>query len=455
MISFGPRLPANAAESARSDYPLAEQMPNAPPPYNPAMSWFEDRPVLLHAGAARDAAGTDLRPATLLLRRERVEEVYEAPPSPATVDRGARVVELPEHLILPPLVNAHAHLDLTRIGPQPYVAAEGFVGFVRRVMAQRPREASDIIAWVEQGLELSRGAGVAAVGDIAGSRWALQALSPLPGADPAAELGVGYLECFGFENAACPEVASNAGLEPHAPYSAGIDLYRAAVRTGRRLCTHLAETRQEIEFVRHRRGPFVELLRELGKWSDSVSRSLGQDHPVDLLREVLIQGGPRWLLAHCNYLEDPHVQLLADAGVSLVYCPLASEYFGHTGHRYRDLLAAGVNVCLGTDSILCQPPASVTSPPAASQLLGLLPAMRRLHRRDGVAPQTLLAMATLHGARALQLEERRFTLPHARAGELLAVRFDPRDRTDALTQALAADAPAQLLRTLLRRSTGT
>ena len=76
----------------------------------------------------------------------------------------------------------------------------------------------------------------------------------------------------------------------------------------------------------------------------------------------------------------------------MAYCPIASAYFGHRGHRYRDMLDAGVNVCFGTDSILCQPPDE-------AEPLGILPQIRFLRRRDGVDSEVLLHMATLAGNR--------------------------------------------------------
>jgi cytosine/adenosine deaminase-related metal-dependent hydrolase len=223
------------------------------------------------------------------------------------------------------------------------------------------------------------------------------------------------------------------GLQPHAPYSAGIELYDAAERAQPRgpLSTHLAETPEEARFVRSADGPFAELLRRLGKWDDSI-RPTGLS-PVQLAAPHL---GPRWIAAHCNYVNDADIALLAERGISVAYCPLASEYFGHAGHRYRDLLAAGVNVCLGTDSILGQPAGS-------AQPLGILPALRRLFARDGTHPGVLLEMATTRGLRALQIDDTLGTLRPGAPARLIAVEIDPADPADALAQALGSQAPAQ------------
>src|SRR5690606_31948643 len=118
------------------------------------------------------------------------------------------------------------------------------------------------------------------------------------------------------------------GLQPHAPYSAGPRLYREAVHQSQthayRLATHLAETREEIEFVRDLAGPIIELLQFVGRWDGSIVRS-DAAHPVDLLEPQLREG--RWLLAHCNYVTDDHIDLLAKCGAAVAYCPVASTYF--------------------------------------------------------------------------------------------------------------------------------
>ena len=165
---------------------------------------------------------------------------------------------------------------------------------------------------------------------------------------------------------------------------------------------------------------FRALLQSLGKWSPEFAAHYGRGlSPVQWM-EPYLRRAP-WLLAHCNYVSDDDITLLAETGASVAYCPIASEYFGHDNHRYRDMLDAGVNVCQGTDSIVCQP---ANKP----QPLGILPQMRRLYQRDQTDPALLLRMATAHGQRAL-----------ARQGGtdvLMAVPFDAAEPTDPLTQTL-------------------
>ena len=400
---------------------------------------------LVIAGAARDAAGRVLRPAGIAVRGGRI--VAAGPPTHVARESARRRLELPRHLLLPPMVNAHLHLDLTTIGPLPYDG--DFAGWLERVRARRPVTPDAIEEAVWAGAESAYRAGVGWVGDIAGSVSAVRALWRTRLA------GVSYLERFGLtagEEAAerdLEEVLSTlpkgpfVGVEPHAPYSAGLGVYRAAARLaarrGHRLASHLAESPEEVRFVRDASGPLVDLLDRLGKRPSGL-RPTGQ-HPVDWLAPVIRSSRP-WLFAHAHETEPAHWRLLADTRAAVAYCPTADAYFGRGGHPYRAMRDAGVNVVLGTDGIVSQSPRT-------RQPLGLLAAMRHLFCRDGTPPEELLAMATTDGLRALQLDPGRATLGPGGAGDLVAVPFDPDDEREPLAQVLADDAPADRLSALL------
>ncbi|HEX7010523.1 MAG TPA: amidohydrolase family protein [Phycisphaeraceae bacterium] len=421
------------------------------------MSMKPDAPIRIYRVAAvRDAQGVRARPGAVAVRSGRVLAAGPEDDLPLRLRQQAQVIDLPTKLILPALVNAHTHLDLTDLGPTPY--GGDWAGWLSDVIRRRRREPQAIAQAVQRGLRLSREAGVGYVGDIAGSAEAIQARQQAP---PDVSLpGVIYLECVGITASTAAASAQHLGqtldalpfeipmppcqrgvvlgIEPHAPYSASRALYESATRLSHqrlyRLTTHLAETPEEIAFVRDAAGPLADLLRRLGKWDEAIRPA--HQHPIDWLEPVLRRG--RWLVAHCNYVDDEHLGLLSRTGTSVAYCPIASEYFGHRGHRYRDMLRAGVNVCLGTDSILCQP-ASEPQP------MGIWPQMRFLYRRDGTDPDVLLKMATINGMRALELAEADATLAPGSPARFTLLTIDPDDGTDPLVQALQNNAPATML----------
>lgn len=415
--------------------------------------------LLIIAAAVRDAAGVNSRPGAVavvdgrILAAGALEHVRRR-----LTTAPARTLELPDKLILPALVNAHAHLDLAAVGPQPFDG--DFPAWLRRASAARPSGDADIAAAVRLGLRLSREQGVGVVGDIAFSIAAVTARleDPMP--------GVSYVECFGpvgyvdrfrdrldqmldriqAAHAQHPEAERlRIGISPHAPYTTSAAIYEHVlgrrVQHGYPLTTHLAETPEEDQFIRHARGFFVEHLKHYRQWSDATAAH--GCHPVQWMGPSLAVAP--WLVAHCNYVDDEAITLLARCGASVVYCPRASAYFGHPRpgvlgsdgqHRYRDMLAAGINVCLGTDSILCQPPDE-------AQPHGILAQMRSLFRRDRIDPATLLKMATVNGLRGLEMPPRDATLEPGAPARLATVSVDSDDPTDPLTQVLRTNAPLE------------
>lgn len=398
--------------------------------------------TVIHAGAVRDAAGVDARPGSVVVRDGKV--VYAGPKGGVPDDLlvGATVIEKPDRLLLPAMVNAHTHLELTDVGTQPYDPVGGFVGWVKMLRSLCPSRFEKKRDSAGRGTDMARQSGVQAVGDIASDIIFMETRMN------RSVMGQTYAEVFGlgsvFDADALPRFnpPDVVGLQPHAPYSAGPGLYEAAARIGVPVSTHLAETQEEARFVARGDGPWLDYLKEIGKWDDSFAQHYGQGlSPVQWMRPYLEAAAPAggWLVAHCNYVSDEDIAILVDTNSSVAYCPIASEYFGHTGHRYRDMIAAGVNVCLGTDSIVC-------ADPDDPQPLGVLGAMHRLYRRDGADPQTLLRMATVNGASALRLSPAVATLAQAAPARFALAPFDTQQLIDPLRQVLESDGRVESLR---------
>lgn len=403
------------------------------------------------ADGTADAAGRSFAPASLLVTPVALPGVdwrWEllAIGSPGEIDRhpAAGAVDrenrrrLAGKVIIPGLVNAHAHFDLTHVGPRPYDAGRGFVGWAMGTV--RPNRAKTIEAALDswdRGAALSLAGGVVAVGDI---------VADVPGASPDARVVIreraaarfggmcrAFAEVFGIGRSLERGIESlrtlaRAGcpLQPHAPYSAAPGLYReamacAAAAAEAFVCTHLAETLDERRFVEHGNGAFRELLETIGLWQGAADAGVGRGlHPIEHFSRCASDRDARVrvLAAHVNDCPDTQMGHLLRARVSVAYCPRAHEYFHHpetTGpHRYREMLAAGVNVCLGTDSI-------INLPREQADRISVLDDMRLLFRRDATDPRVLLAMGTVNGALALGLDPGAFELRPGVVAGLVAV----------------------------------
>ncbi len=413
--------------------------------------------TLYRCGAIRDAMGCAHRPGAVLVSRDDVilvagamEDVEQARAELDSVD----TVDLPDTLVMPAMVNVHAHLDLHAIGPVAHDG--GFVDWVAEHVMPYRADANEttLRTSVLAGLEASRSAGIGALGDIAASVTAIE--SRCTALRDAALPGISWVECVGLGDAAnaalqresdVAEMVCRVGIDadttgvhidrqPHAPYSADPQLYRSdAMRCG---STHLAETMDEARFVMDGSGAITEFRKSIGRWNSSI-QGWGKT-PVQHFCSIAQPAD--WVIAHCNYVSDGDIAALQGfpGAITIAYCPVASEYFGHQHHRYRDMLAAGLNVALGTDSILCQPTDE-------AQPMGILPQMRRLYRRDRTDPTLLLALATTHGVRALRAsgDPWRATLHTGDRARLIGAKFDVDDTTDPLEQVLLNHEPVRVI----------
>lgn len=368
---------------------------------------------------------------------------------------SARPIDRTGWVLAPALANAHAHLDLTHVGPRP-VPPGGFVEWIGMVRQARRADPAGIGQSVAQGIDLLRRGGTVAVGDIAGSVNQGPSTVPWSRLQEARLHGVSFLEFFALSPDGAPRLDEalrtadrcrsdrpsrdepagrglRVGLQPHAPYSVSLGAYARAVRAGLPTCTHLAEVPEERRLVATGDGPLADMLQRMGLWNEAYAQTLGKGRsPVAHLGNLLAG----MLVVHANGLDDADIHLLAQAQAKVAYCPRASDAFQapmHFGpHRYADLLAAGVPVALGTDSI-------ITLPPEAVQARGLcvLDEARHLRRRDGTAVGLLLEMLYRHGPAALGLDPAGFALTEG--GEvlgLIAVELDSSVRKDDAAQAL-------------------
>ena len=400
------------------------------------------RRKLIRAASIVDGKGRTATPGAVLLQGSQIL-ASGAVAAIGPVD-DAELIERPQCVVLPALVNVHCHLDLSHIGPMPLDG--DFIGWIEQLRATRAETDEAIAASVRRGVELVVAGGTALVGDIAG----VGSLVPIDQLRASKLGGVSFLEVFGLGNRqqhaidAMSEAVQDGptnesgvrlGLQPHAAYSCGRAVFEVAAQLGVPLATHLAETLDELQFVDTATGPLASMLERFGVWDDSI---VGCGcHPVDYITEVL--GDRAIVAAHLNYVDNCHVEKLANSPITVAYCPRASAYFGHPHdgyppHRYRDMLEVGVNVALGTDGLPC-----LDTPDRIS----VLDDMRFLYQRDSADPISLLRMATVAGASALGFDESLFTLAPGPTAGLLLVETDRDDARDPLTQVLQGDHAPQ------------
>jgi cytosine/adenosine deaminase-related metal-dependent hydrolase len=341
--------------------------------------------------------------------------------SGATIDLG-RVA------VLPSLVNAHTHLELSylhrRIPPR-----DRFLDWIGELMAAR-REFPDpadpaILGAARQAIASARAAGTGLVGDISNT---LVTVPMLREAGLAAQV---FYELLGF-NVSDPtarvaeartRIAAAGGdgrgevrlsLAAHAPYSVSPQLF-AAIRAdldahaGGVSSVHLGESPEEIEFVRRGTGPWRAMLEQLGVWTEAW-RAPGVS-PVAYLSELGFLD--RCVLAvHGVQFDGDDLSRLASLGMTIVSCPRSNRYVGVGDPPLEAFYAMDVDVAFGTDSLASAPDLNLFSELAAA---------RRLAPR--VPARRLLESATLIGARALGFERDHGSIEVGKGASLIAVRL--------------------------------
>ena len=346
----------------------------------------------------------------------------------------AKVEDAGDAILLPGLVNAHAHLDLTHVA-RP-ATPDRFVDWLAHVMSSAvPNPAAAVRDGAAQCVRF----GVTTVGDI--SRYAAVVREILR-YGPVRAVSYGEVVGMAGRRHALPGLLQAAvdfqqdcdniipAVSPHAPYSVDATGYRQCLAAADQhrlpLSTHLAETPEERNFLSHHAGPFRELWDRIGGWDDdAVPRFPGS--PVAYARSVGLLERPATALAHVNDCDDADLALLARGRASVVYCPRTHAYFARPPHRWRDMLAAGVNVAVGTDSC------------ASSPDLNLVDDLRLLRRlAPDVPPATLWQMATLRAARAIGREQHVGTISAGKWADIVAFPVGP-SSTDPLSDIL--DAP--------------
>jgi cytosine/adenosine deaminase-related metal-dependent hydrolase len=294
-----------------------------------------------------------------------------------------------------------------------------------------------IKASVRSAVRQSLAAGVTTVGDITRSPEQVRPLlreSPLRAVSFGEVIAVGKLRAqlrtalADASDACATSPTLRIGVSPHAPYTVEPDGLRAcadqARGAGLPLAIHLAETIDEAMFTTEHRGDLRSYLERLGVWDEHVP--CPHARPIDLAAATGLLTDTT-VLAHANYLSDAEIGVLAGAGSHVVYCPRTHAAFGHPPHRYRAMLAAGINVCVGTDSL------------ASTPSLSILDELRWLHaNRHDCDPATLLEMGTLRGARALAWDDDVGSLGIGKAADFAVVPLDPVGPADPVVNVLSS-----------------
>jgi aminodeoxyfutalosine deaminase len=346
--------------------------------------------------------------------------VGKIPPNTEIVDHG-------DAAIIPGLVNAHTHLELTALCGRIPLPQPDFPAWLRQLLPLRSALLlEDARAGISKGIDQLYRSGVAVCGDVT-----LQ-----PPVNAMSATGVrrhAFIEILGFnvtsldvalEPTGYPSFIDNAchshalSLAAHAPYSTSPGLIQAVKGWDRDRCLpfsiHAAETREELEFLQDGTGFFRELLPTLGRWvpawqAPGMSPVAYLDH-LGVLDELT-------LLVHAVHLDESDWSTVAQRGCSVCFSPRSNAHLQVGRPSIETAVELGIPMALGTDSL------------ASNRDLNLFhEAAYVLDHFPLLSPQQVLHMATLGGARVLLQDQDFGSIETGKRAALLAVQL-PHDTT--------------------------
>lgn len=341
---------------------------------------------------------------------------------------GFSVEDLGEAVILPGLINTHTHLELTALRGYLENEENDFFAWLRKLTLARlekmtPDDIQVSAAW--GACEAAR-AGITCVGDASDA-----AMMSMRALKDVGLRGVVFQESFGPDPRLVDEnfaklkakVAELRGVEtelvrvgvsPHAPYTVCGPQLESIAEFARDealpLMMHAAESHAEDLFVREGCGIFADGLAKR-----SIEWNAPRTSTIQYLKQVgILDVQP--LLAHCIRVDDADIEMLKQSRAKVAHCPKSNAKLGHGIAPFAKFLEAGVTVGFGSDSV-----ASNNTCDILEEARFALLTSRAMRGDTAITASQALSVATLGGARCLDLEGEIGHLTEGAAADLVAL----------------------------------
>ena len=336
---------------------------------------------------------------------------------------------LGDAILMPGLVNTHTHLELTVM--RGFLEDLDFAQWimrlnrVKRAVLDREQMLDGARLGVEEGLR----AGITTYADTCDTGVAFDAMLE------AGVRGIMYQEVFGPDPAVCQQSMSElrekvkvlrpretalvkVGVSPHAPYTVSDLLYEAVAKyaADERLpvAVHIAEGEVERQLVERGEGIFADGLRKR-----NIAIAPRASSSVELMKRTgILDRAP--LMIHCVRVHDRDIALIATSRSPVAHCPASNAKLGHGTAPVVEMMAAGVTLGLGSDSVASNNSMDILAESRAA----VLAQRARLGRHDVLSATEALRLATLGGAEALGLHDEIGSLEVGKSADIAAFPLD-------------------------------
>ena len=336
-----------------------------------------------------------------------------------------QTIDLGNSAIVPGFVNTHTHLELTHTHKS--IKDDGvFTNWIRQLIdIKNGWSESEHALSVQDGIKSSLKSGSTTVVDITSNGIALGELLSSKirkvlffetlNFDPntAEDTINDFKEQFANIN---PDNLLSIGIFPHAPYTVSDRLYRGCKRIsdefGIIIATHIAETKDEVEFLTRGTGYFVSLLNDFNMLNNWEPPTL---NPINYLKNIgFLENG--CILIHCNYLSGNEIDIIERSNSNVVFCPRSHSFFRHHDYPLTVLMDRNINIALGTDSL------------ASNDTLSILDEMKFIwNHYSNLDAQRIFHMGTIAGAVALRMDDRIGKLYPGFNADIAVIEFEDTD----------------------------
>ncbi|MDO8589140.1 MAG: amidohydrolase [Armatimonadota bacterium] len=355
------------------------------------------------------------------------------------------VHDLGDAILMPGLVNSHAHLDYTML--RGAIDDLPLFPWVRRLTEYARAMTAEDYRWSSLlGAAECIQAGITTVADATPSGASLDALLE------SGLRGIVYQEVFGH-GGDDPSPAIDAlksrldllvprangrvrvGISPHTVYTASAELLTAVRSVARQaampVCIHVAESTSEYEFCVRGTGEIAEFYEALGEEWPCPGVS-----PVQYLYDLGVLGETT-LAAHCVHVGEDDIRILAVTRTGVAHCPRSNAKIGVGIAPVADMLKVGVRLGLGTDSAVSNNSLDICGEMRSAALLqrisGANHGWTQMDTDSGfqlsalssqlspVGAEAIVEAATIGGARALGMESSIGSLEPGKKADLAAI----------------------------------
>lgn len=315
----------------------------------------------------------------------------------------AEIIEYPEGMILPGLINAHTHLEYTLLGK---LSTKSMVDFLWQTIEKTAGwNENKIRESVKSGIKQSLDCGITTVADI--SRWGI---SPLVLSEYSMLADVA-LEAFSYDSKSSEHVFNllkdkieyiknkisknvRLSVSPHSTYNSDPRLWEMMIdySLGHEMLihSHIAESLEEKNWFEFGSSEIDDLHKLIG-WP-KITPQITSMSPIEYLSTMQLLP-PNLIAAHLCYASSRDLELLEDKGVSVVICPRSNMNLHGKMLEYGLLKSLKIKPIIATDGV-----SSATN-------LNLLEDLRLYNSKNTVSFEELTKMVTITPAKALRLEQ--------------------------------------------------